>query len=141
MKIKHLFIALTVATIILTSCTKTNNADVFVGLYNVSTIENITWGNDSGTLTDNGSFVITKLSSSRIQVSGYINTFGEINGNKLYLESYTTSDSNGTLTIVFETGTLDGNVLILPSTTTGQLKHQGIFYPYRATTKMTCIKQ
>ena len=124
-----------------TSCVKTNNADAFVGTYSVSTIEHVTWGSDSGTLTDNGTFIITKVSSSRIQVSGYLNTFCDVVGNSLYLESYTTSDSYGRLTIVFDTGVLKGNVLTLPSTTTGQLKYNGVPYPYHASTQMTCIKQ
>lgn len=138
---KTLLLSFVVLLTIATSCSKANNADAFVGQYAVSTIENVTWGNDSGTLTDNGIFTITKLSSSRIQVSGYINTFGEVIGNSLYLESYTTSDSSGELTIVFETGVLKGNVLTLQSTTTGQLKYHGVLYPFYSTARMTCIKQ
>ena len=138
---KLLLLSFMVLLIVASSCTKTGNADAFVGHYSVSTIENVTWGNDSGTLTDNGTFSITKVSSTRIQVSGYLNTFGEVVGNSLYLESYTTSDSYGSLTIVFGTGVLNGNVLTLPSTTTGQLKYNGVPYPYHASTQMTCIKQ
>ena len=121
------------------SCTKTGNADAFVGRYSVSTIENITWGNDSGTLTDYGNIDITKVSSSRIQVFGYFNTFGEVSGNNLYLESLKSDEGN--LITVFDTGTLDGNVLILPSTTTGRFPYNGVYYPYHASTRMTCIKQ
>ena len=84
------------------SCTKTGNADAFVGRYSVSTIENITWGNDSGTLTDYGNIDITKVSSSRIQVSGYFNTFGEVSGNNLYLESLKSDGGNLITVLILE---------------------------------------
>ena len=106
---KYVIGAFALLLVVITSCTKTNNADAFVGRYAVSTIENATWGGSSGTLTDNGTMTITKVSSSRIQVNGYFNTFGEVVGNNVYLESYTTTDSSGSLTIVFGTGTLNGN--------------------------------
>ena len=126
---------------VLSSCTKTNNAEAFAGRYSVSTVENVTWGGSSGTLTDNGTLTITKVSPNRVQTSGYFNTFGEVVGNNLYLESKTTTDSSGTLTIVFGTGTLNGNVLTLTSTMTGRLADHGIMYPFNSTAQHTCIKQ
>lgn len=136
---KLLLLSYVVLIVLASSCTKTGNADAFVGRYSVSTIENVTWGNDSGTITDNGNIVITKVNSSRIQVSGYFNTFGEVSGNNLYLESL--NSDGGNLITVFDTGTLNGNVLVLPSTTTGRLPYNGVYYPYYASTRMTCIKQ
>jgi hypothetical protein len=138
---KYVIGAFALLLVVITSYTKTNNADAFVGRYAVSTIENATWGGSSGTLTDNGTMTITKVSSSRIQVNGYFNTFGEVVGNNVYLESYTTTDSSGSLTIVFGTGTLNGNILTLTSTTTGRLKYNGVFYAFNSTAQHTCNRQ
>ena len=124
-----------------TSCSKTYDADAFVGRYSVSTVENATWGAWSGTLTDNGTLIITAISSNQIQTSGYFNTTGKVVGSKLYLESKTTSDSSGTLTIVFGTGVLDGDVLSLTSTMSGQLGENGVLYPFYSTARHTCIRQ
>lgn len=113
------------------ACSKEDDADAFVGTYSVSTIENATWGGWSGTLTDNGVLYITKVSSTRVKATGYFSTtFGEVVGSNLYLESKTTSDSAGTLTIVFGVGVLNGNVLILSSTMSGRLGENGVYYPF-----------
>ena len=125
---------------VITSCSKTYNADAFVGRYSVSTVENATWGSWSGTLTDNGTMTITAISSNKIQTSGYFNTTGRVVGTKLYLESKTTTDSSGTLTIDFGTGVLDGDVLSLTSTMSGQLRDHGVLYPFYSTARHTCIK-
>lgn len=124
-----------------TSCSKKDDADAFVGSYSVSTVENVTWGGSSGTVTDNGTLTITKVSSNRVQTSGYFNTFGEVVGSSLYLESKTSTDSSGTLTIVFGTGILNGNVLSLTSTMSGRLASNGVLYPFYSTAQHTCIKQ
>ena len=132
---------LSICVVLNTACTKEDDADAFVGTYSVSTIENATWGGFSTTLTDNGTLRITKVSDNRVHVSGYFNTYGSAVGNCLYLESYTTSDSSGSLTIVFGTASLNGTVITLSSTTSGSLKYQGISYPFHATSRHTCIKQ
>jgi len=124
-----------------TSCSKKDNAEDFVGRYNVSTIENVTWGNDSGSVTDAGVLTITKISKNRVKTSGYFSTEGEINGNNVYFESMSASDSYGHTTTVFGTGTLNGNVLIFTCTTSGQLAYQGVMYPYYSNAQMTCIRQ
>lgn len=124
-----------------TSCSKKDNAEDFVGRYNVSTVEQVTWGNDSGTLTDAGVLTITKVSKNRVRTSGYFSTEGEISGDQVYFESMSASDSNGHTTTVFGTGTLNGNVLFFTCTTSGQLAYQGILYPYYSNAQMTCIRQ
>ena len=126
---------------VFTSCSKDGGVDAFVGRYSVSTVENVTWGGSSGTITDNGTLTITKVSSNQVQTTGYFNTFGKVVGTKLYLESKTTTDSSGTLTIVFGTGVLDGEVLTLTSTMSGKLASNGVLYPFNATAQHTCIKQ
>lgn len=123
------------------SCNKEDYADDYVGIYNVSVVENVTWGNSSGTLTDSGVLSITKVSGSRVKLSGFISTYGEVTGSSIYLESSTASDASGTITTVFGTGILSGNVLSLSATSTGQLKSNGVFYPFTSFDRFTCIKQ
>ncbi len=139
---KKLAIALcTLLLAVATSCTKDGNADAFVGTYNVSTVENVTWGNDSGSLTDTGVLTIVKVSKNRVRTSGYFSTEGEVNGNNVYFESMSASDSYGHTTTVFGTGTLNGNVLFFTCTSSGQLAYNGVLYPYYSTAQMTCIRQ
>ena len=124
-----------------TSCTKEDNAEAFVGTHNVSTVEHVTWGNDSGSLTDTGVLTITKVSNNRVRTSGYFTTEGEISGKNVYFESMSSSDSYGHTTTVFGTGTLNGNVLSFTCTSSGQIAYQGVMYPYYSTAQMTCIRQ
>lgn len=139
---KKLAIALcTLLLAVATSCSKDGNADAFVGTYNVSTVENVTWGNDSGSLTDTGVLTIVKVSKNRVRTSGYFSTEGEVNGNNVYFESMSASDSYGHTTTVFGTGTLNGNVLFFTCTSSGQLAYNGVLYPYYSTAQMTCIRQ
>lgn len=139
---KKLTIALcTLLLAVATSCSKDGNADAFVGTYNVSTVENVTWGNDSGSLTDTGVLTIVKVSKNRVRTSGYFSTEGEVNGNNVYFESMSASDSYGHTTTVFGTGTLNGNVLFFTCTSSGQLAYNGVLYPYYSTAQMTCIRQ
>lgn len=126
------------------SCSKMelpDAADAFVGTYNVSVVENVVWGYDSGTLNDNGMFVITKLSANRIQVRGYISTEGEVVGSSVYFEGSSSSDSSGYLTTSYGVGTLTGNVLTFTANQTGKLASSGVLYPFRNTSYFTAIKQ
>lgn len=75
-----------------------DDADDFVGTYKASVIENVRWGSDGGTLTPTGTFYISKVSASRVKVSGYIDTYGEVNGKTVYFESMYDSDSEGYIT-------------------------------------------
>ena len=118
-----------------------DDADDFVGTYKASVIENVRWGSDSGTLTPTGTIYISKVSANRVKVSGYINTYGEVNGKTVYFESMYDSDSEGHITTVFQQGILNGNVLTFSTTSTGQLKYNGKMYPYSATSSWTAIRQ
>lgn len=118
-----------------------DDSDDFVGTYKASVIENVRWGSDSGTLTPTGTFYISKVSANRVQVTGYINTYGEVNGKTVYFESMYDSDSEGYITTVFQQGILNGNVLTFSTTSSGQLKYNGKMYPYSATSSWTAIRQ
>ena len=150
MSINHISCRLLTATSILglalfaISCSPEalkDDADDFVGTYKASVIENVRWGSDSGTLTPTGTFYISKVSANRVQVTGYINTYGEVNGKTVYFESMYDSDSEGYITTVFQQGILNGNVLTFSTTSTGQLKYNGKMYPYSATSSWTAIRQ
>ena len=133
------------STFLLYSCSgildKEDDADAFVGTYNVSVVEHVVWGNDSGTLTNTGTLMITKLSATRVQTSGFFRTQGEVTGKTVYFEAMHSSDSEGYTDDVFGPGTLNGNVLTVTGNSTGQLKYNGKLYPYRRTAEITAIKQ
>ena len=115
-------------------------ADAFVGEYNVSVVENVVWGGDSGTINDNGVIYIYKVSSDRIRVRGYIATEGSVVGNSVYFEGTNSSDSSGYITTSFGVGNLNGNVLTFTANQTGQLAYNGVMFPYRGTASFTAIK-
>lgn len=126
------------------TCTKTtieDDADKFVGVYSVSVVQNVTWGSSSGTLTDSGTIMITKISSNQVQVSGYFNTQGRVSGNNIYLNSTTESDSSGSITTVFGIGIYNGGVITLTGTSSGWLGSNGVQYTYSSTGRFTAIKQ
>ena len=130
---------------LITSCTSTlqkeDDADAFVGTWKVSTVEHTVWGSSSGTLTETGTLLITKISANRVQTSGFFRTQGEVVGNVVYFEAMHSSDSAGYLDDVFGPATKSGNVITVTGYTTGQLKDNGKLYPYRRTAEITMIRQ
>ena len=120
---------------------KEDEADAFVGTWNVSVVEHVVWGSASGTLTDTGTLIITKISANRVQTSGYFRTQGEVVGNVVYFEAMHSSDSAGYMDDVFGPATLNGNVITVTGNTTGQLKDNGVAYPYRRTAEITMIRK
>ena len=121
---KKLFPFFLVALVVLAfiSCSKespSDDADAFVGTYSVSVVEHVVWGTASATLTDTGTLKIIKISSNRVQTSGYFRTQGEVVGNIVYFEAMHSSDSEGYLDDVFGPATLSGNVITVTGNTTG----------------------
>ena len=143
---KKLFPFFLVALVVLAfiSCSKespSDDADAFVGTYSVSVVEHVVWGTASATLTDTGTLKTIKISSNRVQTSGYFRTQGEVVGNIVYFEAMHSSDSEGYLDDVFGPATLSGNVITVTGNTTGQLKDNGKLYPYRRTAELTMIRK
>ena len=120
---------------------KEDDADAFVGTWTVRVVEHVVWGAASGTLTDTGTIIITKISANRVQTSGYFRTQGEVVGNVVYFEAMHTSDSAGYIDSVFGPATLSGNVITVTGNSTGQLKDNGVAYPYRRTAEITMIRK
>ena len=134
-----------IITVALSFCTCTKDADgdadMYVGVYSVSVVENVTWGGSSGTLTDNGTITITKLSSNQVKVTGYFSTTGRVSGSTINLEGMSTSDSSGSINTVFGTGIYNGGTITISSTRTGQLKSNGVMYPFTSRDQITAIKK
>ena len=132
-------------TILLTFCScikdKEGDADQYVGVYKVSVVQNVTWGGSSGTLTDSGTITITKLSSNQIQIRGYFSTNGRVSGNTVYFESMSSSDEAGNINTVFDAGIYNGGTITVNVTRTGQLRNNGVLYPFTSIDRMTIIKQ
>lgn len=140
-RIIMLFAMALVAMFVCNSCTKEDYADAYVGIYNVGLVQNVTWGNSSGTVTDSGVMRITKESRNRVKLEGFISTEGVVTGNSIQLESTTLTDSYGTITTVYGPGLLTGDMLTLSATSTGRLKNNGVFYPFSSFDRFTCVKQ
>lgn len=117
------------------SCGKEESCiDDLVGAYSVNLEENVVWGNSSGTTYDSGVMVITKLSASKVKLSGFISALGEVVGNKLYLESQTHMSNLGYHTTTYSEGLFALGFLTIRSSIIGQLAAtaNGTLYPYRS---------
>ena len=131
----------------ITSCSKEGNvftddrADKFIGTYSISVIEQVVWGNDSGTLTTTGTLTISKISETQVQARGFFNCDGEIANDAIYFKSIRASDSAGYMTTSFGPAILSGKVLTMTATSTGQLGQNGKLYPFRSTQKITGIRE
>ena len=118
------------------------DADAFVGTYRVTIIENVIWGGDSGTLNDNGTIKIEKISANKVQIiSKFIYEQADVVGNIIYIPGDTFSDSAGYYTRSYSSGILTGNILTFTRYDTGKLAYYGVLYPYRSTAQFTAIKQ
>lgn len=147
---KTLSLLIAIGALSLSSCSKDENtstdncadrADRFVGTYAVSVIEQVVWGNDSGTLTDTGTLIISKISDEQVQAKGFFDYVGEIANYCIYFESIRSSDSAGYMTTSFGPATLSGNVLTMTAVSTGKIGQNGVLYPFRSNQKITGVKR
>ena len=118
-------------------------ADKFVGTYNLSVLQQVVWGGDSGPVNATGTLTITKIGATKVRTSGYFYTQGEVTGNAIYFDAISASDSYGYIDEVFGAGTLSGNVLTFTSTMNGRLAATsgGYQYPFRASVQYNAIKR
>ena len=112
----------------------------FSGFYDVSVVENVMWGNTSGTLNKTGVIGI-KVVGSQATVEGFISTTGQIAGNILYLNGTTSQGGGEYLTTTFSPATLTGNVLSFIVYQSGKLKSNGVLFPFSSNAQFTCIKK
>ena len=146
MKKLLILFAVTLSAFIFLSCSKglttTDDADAFVGQYTLTIVENVVWGGDSGTLNDNGTLRIEKISSNKVQIiSEFIYEQADVVGNIIYIPGDSFSDNAGYYTRSYSNGLLTGNVLTFTRYHTGQLASYGVLYPYRSTATFTAIKR
>lgn len=139
-------LAVIVSVAMFISCSKepvkSDDADAYVGTYSVSIIENVVWGTDSGTLNDNYTMRIEKISSNKVKlISDFIYEQADVVGNIIYIPGDSFSDSSGYYTRSYSQGVLSGNVLTVTRYHTGQLASYGVLYPYRSTALITAIKK
>lgn len=137
------FFAVILLSALISSCSgkldSSDNIEQFVGKYSVTITQNVVWGGSSSTLTDSGTMTIQR-SGSGVKVTGFISTTGRVIGNTLYLDTTTSSDSNGTITTTFSSAMLMANMLRITGHSSGQLKYNGRMYAYSSTDNITARK-
>lgn len=143
----RIVVAMTIGSLTILACSKEVNgfsegdADRFVGTYSISVTEQVVWGGDSGTITNTGVLIITKVSDTQVRATGFFNDIGEVANSAIYFESIKSSDSAGYMTTTFGPATLSGNVLTMTATSNGKLASNGVLYPFRSTQHITGIKR
>lgn len=143
----RIVVAMTIGSLTILACSKEVNgfsegdADRFVGTYSISVTEQVVWGGDSGTITNTGVLIITKVSDTQVRATGFFNDIGEVANSAIYFESIKSSDSAGYMTTTFGPATLSGNVLTMTATSNGKLASNGVLYPFRSTQQITGIKR
>ena len=118
-----------------------SNSDDYVGTYNVSVINRTRIGTESLSDSSTGVFSIYKISSKRVQVVGYIETYGEIQNNKVYFEPMSYSNNGTEMETSFEPAQLNGKILIFRTITSGHYIYNGKSYPYSCESNWTAIRQ
>ncbi len=128
------------AALCLTSCAGLleDEADAFVGTYSVSAYKTMYWGGDYGSLAKSGTLVISKISSERVEASGFFSASGNVVGGSVYFESSSEYYTNGEyINTSYSAATLSGNLLSVTITDTGQAMYNGRLYPFNNTTRIS----
>ena len=117
-------------------------ADEFVGIYNVTVYAKVKWGGDEGSFIDHGTLYMTKVSSNKVRISGFFSTYGTIaSGSWIYFDDAHTSDSEGYINEQYNIAQLKNNVLQFTSLGTGELRYNGVLYPWKRLSEYTAVKQ
>jgi len=135
------YLVLTIISVLITSCSREDDADVFVGVYNINTTTTATWGGVSNTYSYSGTLSIIKVSASRVKTQGWFNTYGDVNGNTIYFEPSVRNSSDYSVTETYNAGTLNGNVLTFSSVVNGIMRSNGTWYNYSSYSYHKGIKQ
>jgi len=112
-------------------------ADAFVGRYTYINDYFYTWGGASGTFSNEGAFMLTKLSKNQVKMSGAWNSIGEIVGDTVSFSDDMQSDASGYITYKFGVGTLTGKTLTFNYSGSGSLQYtNGVAYPWTGSGKV-----
>jgi len=137
----------------MTSCTKTDDRDQFVGTYRFNATGSYSLVMDGQTYTEtissdnNATLTITKVSNSdnRVYVSGHYNSEALVVGNIITIDSetrtQTQNDLTMSMTVSHNRGTLSGNTLSFTSNITGNVYYQGSSYPIHGSISNVAYKQ
>lgn len=141
-KIRLRIVLCVMALLTIFGCTKEQfyTADDYVGTYSVSVINRTRIGAETMTDSGSGKIAIYKISSSRVQVVGYIDTYAEIKGNMIYFEPTSYSSSSYQMQMSFNSGQLNGNVLTFSTVSSGHYYYNGKSVPCSIETDWTAIK-
>lgn len=143
---KRILTALSILMLLsLVSCVKAakeDPADRFVGTYSFTDSYYVTWGSASTSFNDSGTFIITKLGPSTIQISKPWNTTATVMANQLNIEPVTQGDAAGYINYTFTSASIAGNMLSISYQGMGSLKYtDGRSYPYMSQGHITANKQ
>lgn len=138
--------------IMMTSCSKVDERDQFIGTYRINATGSYSLVMDGQTYTEsisdnNAPLTITKVSNSdnRVYVSGYYNSEASVVGNIITIVSETRTQTQDnltmTMTVSHNRGTLSGNKLSFTSTITGNVYYQGSSYPIHGSISNVAYKQ
>ena len=140
-----LLMVLTTVAVLLVSCSGGLNgdpADEFVGIYKVTVYAQVKWGGDEGSFVDHGTLYMIKVSPNKVKISGFFSTYGTIaSGSWIVFDDVHTSDSEGYIDERYNVAKLKNNVLQFTSLGTGQLKYNGVLYPWKRLSEYTAVKQ
>lgn len=137
--------------IMMTSCSKVDERDQFIGTYRINATGSYSLVMDGQTYTEsisdnNAPLTITKVSNSdnRVYVSGYYNSEASVVGNIITIVSETRTQTQDnltmTMTVSHNRGTLSGNKLSFTSTITGNVYYQGNSYPIQGSISNVAYK-
>lgn len=139
------FVTVILSALFLLSCSKDGDsidyASAYVGAYSVSETSFAKWGTWSGTTTDHGAILITRISNTRVKIEGYIDAQGEVNSKALYIDGYRFTDSQNDWTVTFSPAYLEGNVLTWTANRSGTALFNGKWDPYNTADTFTAIRQ
>ena len=142
MKKSNLFIV-AILNILFVSCMLDdfgNDAEKVVGTYSVSSVDHVTWGGATGTLTNSGNLTIIRTYGNNIQTSGFFNTTGRVSGNTVCFDGFTSSNASGNIVYTFEPAYYSNNMMVFSIYGYGSLADNGTFYSFQVISNVTAIK-
>lgn len=140
----RVYIVLLVILTFFSSCIKTvreDPADRFVGHYQYVDNYYVRWGGDSKSSSLSGSFSLTKISATEVQMSGPWTTLGVVSGNTVSFGACPQTDSDGYINYTFGVANLIGNQLTFSYVGVGSQRFtNGISYPWESAGNVTATK-
>lgn len=139
------------ATVCAASCTEldlADEADKFVGEYNLSITETVNVASiETLTYSYIGTLTVTKTGPTSVHFQAKygdglcFNTLGEAAGSNVVLNGITSNESTGKCTSTFSPVTLTGNILTFTMYMSGDLYSGGTTYPFHATSAITATRK